>query len=303
MLDLYKLTVFLAAAQAGSFSAAAESLYITQSAVSQHIHDLESALGTRLFERQARGVRLTAAGETLADYARRVVQLLAEAENALTNVEQLSSGQLRLGATPGAGVYLLPDWIQAFYGRYPRLRVALSTDVTAAIAAGLRRRALDLGVIEGELAADAGLASVVLQEVAQWVVLRADHPLAAADTLPLAALHGQAFIMRPPGSHTRLWLDALLKAHDVRVVVTAEFDAPEAIKQAVIGGLGLSILPEYVFRRERAAGLLRALPVTDVPLTRALRLLWARQQPFNPITRAFLRLLARSFPPLHEILE
>ena len=108
MLDLHKLEIFLRVVREGSFSRAAESLLMTQPAVSQHIADLEAQLGATLFSRARRGVILTTEGETLHGYALQILRLLAEAENAVTDVRKLSSAQLAIGATPGLSSYLLP---------------------------------------------------------------------------------------------------------------------------------------------------------------------------------------------------
>ncbi len=298
MLSLYKLEIFNAVVQEGSFSRAAERLYLSQPAVSQHIHSLESSLGTRLFERGRRGVQLTPAGEMLHDYTRCIMRLVAEAEGAITNVEQLDSGQIRIGATPGASTYLVPDWMRAFQNRFPRLSIALLTEVTAQIAAGILNHTLDLGFVEGEPEADERLDQVVLREFKQCVVVGQGHPWYTAAAVPIAALAGQPFITRPRNSQTRAWLDQLLTRHNLTLNVVAEFDNPEAIKQAVISGMGITILPEYAVRLEQKLGIVRALPVEDEVLQRALKLIWRKGEPFTPVTGAFLTHLADQFPQL-----
>src|SRR5690606_38421729 len=105
MIDFYKLRVFAVVAREGSFSAAAERLYVTQSAVSQHIKDLETGLGRPLFLRNRRGVTLTAHGEVLQRYARDIFALVAQAEAALTDVAELREGRVSIGVTPGVSVY------------------------------------------------------------------------------------------------------------------------------------------------------------------------------------------------------
>jgi len=119
MINLNKLEIFTIVVRAGSFSAAAEQLLMSQPAVSQHVQDLEASLGTRLFERGRRGVTLTAAGATLHGYTRAIFDLVAAAENAVTDVEHLATGQITVGATPGISAYLLPEPIQEFHSRYP----------------------------------------------------------------------------------------------------------------------------------------------------------------------------------------
>jgi DNA-binding transcriptional LysR family regulator len=241
---------------------------------------------------------LTPAGETLYDYTRCILRLVAEAESALTNVEQLSGGQIRIGATPGAGMYLLPDWMRAFQNRFPHLSISLLTDVTAQIAAGILNHSLDLGFVEGEPDDLEHLDRMVLQEVSQFIVVGQGHPWCTEKAIPLAALNGQPFITRPRNSQTRVWLDQLLSQHHISPNIVAEFDNPEAIKQAVISGMGVTLLPEYAIRHEQKLGIIRALPVQNIVLQRELTLIWRRQESFAPVTRAFLTHLADQFPQL-----
>lgn len=300
MLNLYKLEIFALVAQQGSFSAAAGQLYLTQSAVSQHIQDLEASLGTALFTRGRRGVALTPAGETLYSYTRRILALLAEAESAVVTVENLAGGQVSIGSTPGASLYLLPGWIHAFRARYPNLTVSLETGVTSAVAAGVLGRRLDVGFVEGEIEGGIGLrlGQLVLAQVAQYVVIGPDHPGWRRDTMALADLDGQPFITRQPSSQTRAWQDALLAAHGARPRIVAELDSPESIKRAVLNSMGAAILPQYAVQRELDEGALRALPLATAPLRRALRLVWNDDAPCTPLTRAFLTQMAGEYPPL-----
>ncbi len=298
MLSLYKLEIFDAVVQEGSFSRAAERLYLTQSAVSQHIQGLEASLGTKLFKRGRRGVQLTAPGQMLHSYTRCILRLLAEAESVVTNVEQLSAGQIRIGATPGAGMYLLPDWMRAFQNRFPNLSISLVTDVTTEVASGILNHSLNLGFVEGEPGEDERLYQLILQDITQFIVVGQGHPWCGDTSISIAALNGQSFITRSRHSQTRAWLDQLLNRHNISINIVAEFDNPETIKQAVISGMGISIMPEYVIQREQKLGIIRALPVRDVVLQRALRLIWNKSEPFAPITRAFLTHLADQFPQL-----
>ncbi|GIV85112.1 MAG: LysR family transcriptional regulator [Candidatus Roseilinea sp.] len=289
MFDLYKLQVFAQVAQAGSFSGAAERLFMSQPAVSQHMKELEATLGVQLFRRGRRGVSLTAEGHALYDYARRILALVAEAESAVLNVANLADGRLNVGATPGVSAYLLPEWIRDFHERYPQLVVTAQTATTPEIAEQLIGRQLDLGFIEGDLdAADASrLSAEVLCDVPQYVLVGPKHPLWAREAVALRELDGQAFIMRQPGSRSRLWLDRILEAHGARPRVAAEFDNPEAIKRSVMVGAAIGVLPAYAVRAELQTGALRALYI-DVPLTRALQAVWEKSAPLSPIARAFL---------------
>jgi DNA-binding transcriptional LysR family regulator len=114
MLSLYKLEIFAAVVHAGSFSAASDRLFMTQPAVSQHIQTLEASLGTTLFVRGRRGVSLTPAGESLYGYTLQILRLVAEAESAVTDVENLAEGQIQIGATPGLTSTWCPNGYKVF---------------------------------------------------------------------------------------------------------------------------------------------------------------------------------------------
>lgn len=300
MLDLHRLEIFALVARAGSFSAAAERLLMSQSGVSQHMSELEAALGARLFERGRRGVTLTPAGQTLLDYTRQLLRLAAEAELAVTDVASLASGQVAVGATPGVSAYQLPEWVQSFRGRFPRLSVSLKTDITPAIVRGVLAGQLDLGLIEGEVRVGEwdDLGVLVLRDVDQYAVVGRKHAWWDAVEIEMSQLEGQAFIMRQPGSQTRIWLEEALRSHGVRPRIVGEFDHVESIKRAVIAGSCLTILPDYAVTDEVAMGTLRPLPIRGRPLRRDLKLVWNAAGVFSPVTRAFLDHLAGEFPAL-----
>ena len=291
MLDLYKLHIFTLVVQAGSFSGAAEQLLLSQSAVSQHIQQLEGTYGTKLFERGRRGVSLTAEGNLLHDYAQRILRLAAEAESAITDVRHLASGQLAIGVTPGISAYLLPEMVQQFRASLPHINVTLHTDITAHILAALHSGRFDVGFIEGELdgAEWARLEVIPWRDVAQVVVVGRKHAWWGQSQLTLAELSQQAMVMRQPASQTRKWLDEALTEAGVRPLITAEFDNVESIKRAVILGNCITILPPYAVEQELTLGQLQAIPLANDPLTRQLKLLWPKQGVLSAVAKAFIQ--------------
>lgn len=303
MLDLYKLHIFSVVVQTGSFSAAADQLYMTQSAVSQHIKELEGSLGRQLFQRGRRGVRLTPHGEVLNRYTGEIFELVAKAENALVNVEQLTSGRISIGATPGIGVYLVPDWVQHFRSHYPKITVAMQTDITARIVADVLGGRLEMGFIEGELddQPNPRLASLVLEEIEQQVIVGFKHPYWDRQAIELRDLQQQSLIVREANSHSRIWLEKSLHQHGIEPLIGAEFDNLESIKRAIAVGRCLAILPPYVVQTEAQQGLLHVLPIVGRPLTRSLKLIWDSQVSFSPIVRAFLLELASRYPAIHSL--
>lgn len=305
MLDLHKLAIFMQVAERGSFSRAAEHLLMTQSGVSQHVQELEARLGTRLFERKRRGVELTQAGEVLHDYATTILQLVAEAELAVTDVANLREGQLTLGATPGVSAYLMPEWVPSFRNELPQISVTLQTNTTAHILAQLQSQQLELGFIEGEVDVQEhpDLVVIELRSVQQLIVVGREHPWWSRAEVMLAELDRQPMVMRQPRSQTRIWLDALFQQHGIEPEVVAEFDNLESMKRLVMGSRYLTILPDYAVQTERQIGALRGLQLADLPLERTLKLVRNRHIFCAPVARAFLRHLHMTFPQLREQLR
>ncbi len=305
MLDLHKLQIFSVVVREGSFSAAAEHLYMTQSAVSQHIKELESSLGRQLFQRGWRGVKLTPYGEILNRYTGEIFALIARAESALTDIEHLTSGRVSMGATPGIGVYLAPDWVQHFRARYPQLTVALQTGITSEIVGDVLGQRLDMGFIEGELdtSLPPRLGSLILEDIEQQVVVGFKHPFWELDMLRIEDLRQQSMIVRETSSQSRIWLEQTLHQHDIESFIGAEFDNLESIKRAVSLGMCLAVLPPYVVQSEVEQHLLRMIPIEGKPFTRSLKLIWDSQIHFSPVTRAFLIELSQRYKTLNILLK
>ena len=301
MLSLYKLEIFRAVALEGSFSQAARRMKLTQPAISQHMRDLEKHLGSELFERGPRGVLLTAAGEILLDYTRCILRLVDEAESAVQQLEQLTAGQLSLGATPGASVYLLPAWIQKFHQRFSRLAISLRTDTTPNLIKGILGGQLELAVVEGELQPEPAIHALGLRDIHLSVVVGASHPWSERSQIQLAELDGKAYVSRPVGSQTRIWIDQIFRENWVQPNIVAEFDNPEAIRQAVASGMGFTILAEWGLESEAASPHLHTLAIEGLDLRRTLKLVWSSESPLKSISRAFLTLLQDEFPQLSQV--
>lgn len=305
MLSLYKLEIFATVVQAGSFSAASERLLMTQPAVSQHIQSLEASLGTVLFSRGRRGVSLTTSGQTLYEYTLNILRLVAEAEGAVTQVENLETGQIQIGATPGINAYIVPDWIQSFRQYLPNLSITLKSAITTDIIDDITARTIELGFVEGELEGimHESLGRIDLAPIQLHVVVGREHAWHERGSVVMDDLNQEAFVSRQVHSRTRVWLDAVFRQHGIAPKIVAEFDSPESIKQAVISGMGFAVLPEYAIQRELEAGHLCAVGIRDVALTRNLKLLWDRRMPFSPIARAFLgHLTTRDYPMVADAL-
>lgn len=146
-MDLDKLRVFHEAARLGSFTKAAEALFLAQPSVSIHVRDLERSLGVPLFERLGRGVRLTEPGELLYDYAKRIFALEADAGDALAAFRGAETGTVAVGASSTPGVYLLPPLLARFRTEHPGVKLELHISDTGDVETRLVDLSVDIGVV------------------------------------------------------------------------------------------------------------------------------------------------------------
>lgn len=298
MLSLHKLMVFEAAAREGSLSAAASSLYMSQSSVSQHIRELERGLGVELFKRGRGGVTLTPKGEQLLVLARQLLRDAAEIERTITDVTHVSDGRLRLGATPGVSAYLVPGWLRVFRTDYSHIEVALHTGTTDSVVEGVSHRLFDLGITEGD--PSAAIDHITYEKLTgheQYVVVGKYHPWWGRECVTLRELAQSSLITRQPGSHSRIWLENIFEQEGIRVDVAGAFDGLETIKQSVAhSDHCFTVLPRYAIRGEEAAEQLHAICVQGAELVRWLWLVHSRDMPLSPFAEAFVQTLRGTMP-------
>lgn len=290
---LRQLRIFVLVFEQGSFNKAADVVRLTQSAVSQQMKQLEGALGTVLFERTPHGAIPTAAAQTLYEYATQILRLLAEAEAAVSQLNQLQNQTLTVGATAGISVYLLPGWLKRFQTEYPKVNLSVKTAKTEPLLDALRRREVAFAFFVDDMKdlETTGLARRELDEVEYFVVMNATHPWRDQEAIGLAQLQDASFLNRQPPSRYRRWLEREMAALGVRLNTAAELENPGVIKYALLSELGISILPEYAVVREVARGELLAKRLETGRLKRPLLLVWEEKRPFQPVQRAFLRSL------------
>ncbi|MEM6529630.1 MAG: LysR family transcriptional regulator, partial [Chloroflexota bacterium] len=235
MLSLHQLQIFHTAAESATLTAAAEKLYLTQPAVSQQIRNLETHLGTKLFERSRRGIELTPAGRELLTYTTQILRLVALAEASLTNINKIADVQAVVGATPNVGSYLLPQWVQSFRLQHPNITLIIQTDTTSGIIAAVSAGEQLLGFIEGEpdVQQQAGIEELVLEPLPHRVIIGREHPWWGRESVSVAELDRQPFIMRQKKSRSHEWLDEIFQRHSVAPRIVGEFDNPESLKQTV----------------------------------------------------------------------
>ena len=289
-MNLHHLAIFATVAATGSLTASARKLHVSQPALSRELKAFEQRLGVTLFERHAKGMRLTQAGEVLNRYAVRLFELERTAEAAMQEIAGALRGRLTLGASNTIGTYVLPPLLAAFRRQRPRVEISLFVGNTEQVSQGVDDMRFMLGFIEGPLHLQ-GLRSSVFQHDEIMPVAAPDHPLFARQTLEPADLAGEALLMREHGSGTRELIAAALQRQNITPGETMEFGNTEALKRAAVHGGGIAWLPRICMLNELADGSLRTLPVRALTITRPLMMVQRENAHLEPAAEAFVRLL------------
>jgi DNA-binding transcriptional LysR family regulator len=286
-MDLQQLETFLAVVEERSFSRAALRLSRTQPAVSQVIRKLEDELGEPLFERALRDGSLTAAGEVLRDYARRLVGLRAEAASAVRELKRLERGQLNLAANEYTTLYLLP-LLDRFRKIAPHVSLSVQRTLASRIAEDLLSRRAELGVLTFPTDAEQFQSILVYSDAVAFVV-HASHPLAGRRRVHLRELGAQHFVAHNVASPLRRQIIATFAEHKTPLNIGVELPSLEAVKRFVAMGNGVAFLPELAAAREIELGELVKVPIAEVKLNRQLRLVHRRGGTLSHSAIAFLQ--------------
>ena len=263
MLHLGRLRVLAEVLQRGSFSAAAEALSYTQSAVSQAIARLEAEIGTTLVVRDRRGVRPTAAGATLVEHAEAIFAQVEAAEAGVAAVLGVRGGRLRVASFPSAGATLMPLAIATFRERHPEVSLTLAEGEPEEIAPRLRAGEFDLALLfefEGvRERPGAGLRTVRLLEDPMDVALPADHPLAAKPALALTDLRDQEWVQTSAPSPCARHVVRSCVAAGFEPNVTFESDDYETVQGLVAAGVGVALIPRLALTHVHSGIVVRSL--------------------------------------------
>ncbi|MBI2553909.1 MAG: LysR family transcriptional regulator [Candidatus Rokubacteria bacterium] len=272
-MDARQLEIFVKVAELGSFSKAAEALFLTQPTVSEHIRGLEEELGLRLLDRLGRGAAPTKAGQLLLGYARRILELHREARQALDQFQGRMSGELVVAASTIPGEYVLPAFIGRFKEKYP--------DIAISLLIGDTQR-----VVEWVLEGRAELAVAGAQIDHRAIEYRELMP----DELVLEEVRAEPLIVRERGSGSRHALERALAEvgldlSDFRVV--GEMGSTQAIKQGVKAGVGISLISKRAVAEECQHGTLHCVKVKDLRFSRAFYLVTSTTRTRSPLAEAF----------------
>ncbi len=269
MLNVSRLRVLREVANQGSFSAAADALAYTQSAVSQQIAALEAEVGMTLLERGPRGVRLTGAGRTLVEHTEGILARLQAAEQELAALAGLRGGQLRMASFPTAGATLMPLAIAEFRAQHPEVELTLAEGDPEEVAPRLRAGELDLALLfefadtadplAESLTRSESLTRVELLEDPLYLALPRKHPLARRKELRLEDVHSEAWVQTSESSPCAMHVVRCCHAAGFEPNVSFESDDYQTVQGLVAAGVGVAFIPELALSVVREDIVVRAL--------------------------------------------
>jgi DNA-binding transcriptional LysR family regulator len=299
MLDVRRMKVLSEVAAQGSFSAAAEALNFTQSAVSQHVAALERETGTQLVDRGSRGVRLTDAGRVLVDHAEAILARIESAEDDLAAIAGLRGGRLRLLCFQSAGATLVPRAVAAFHERHPRVELSMVEAEPDEAAARLRSGHADLALVydhestPGLLPAELELTHLI--DDRYDIIVPRGHALAERRRLSLADFAEEPWVASTSMCGCRRITEAVCREAGFEPRVAFEADETLAAQALVAAGVGVTLLPRLALAAAHPGVVAR--PLGDAPVRHVLaaRLEAAYQSPASEAMVQILRDVADEF--------
>jgi len=292
-MDFRRLEVFCKVYELRSFSKAALQSYLTQPTVSGYIAFLEDKFGAKLFDRLGKEISPTKAGETLYAYAKKILATKEEAERDINLVLGRKKGRLKLGGSTIPGQYILPSFLGRFKALYPNCKVILTIGDTKQIVEMTLNGEAEIGMVGARL----NIPKLNFEPFTKdelILIVPGGHPLAKKAFVDFDTLKKAPFIIREPGSGTRMTMEHAFKEKGIEISevnIVAELGSTEAVRQAVIAGMGVSILSKRAVEIEVNAGLVKAVKLDDMEIKRDFYLVYHTQKTLSPLAVAFLEFL------------
>ncbi len=283
---LHQLQILEAIARHGSFTRAAEELELTQPTVSQQIKRLTQIIGLPLFEQLGKQIYLTAAGQEVLTASAIISEKFAELEIAIDELKGLKQGRINLVASTTAK-YFVPRLLGTFRRKHPDIELALHITNQEGVLDRLAKNQDDL-YFTGRPPSDLDIDLRPILDNPLVVVAPSNHPLAGKPNIALKELATEPFIFREAGSGTRSVVEHFLAENRVVVDVAIEISSNEAIKQAIAGGLGISVLSQHSLDLEAQNGLLTILNVEGFPIQRHWYVIYPKGKQLSVAAQTFL---------------
>ena len=286
--DLRQLEAFVNVVDCSGFGAASRVLHLSQAAVSERIANLENAINMRLLDRKSRNIQPTAVGRRFYTLAK---QLLDHREAIYLELAELAGvvrGSLNIGASTIPGEYLLPQLLPDFLSAHPQVEINILVSDSSEVMEQVRNGDVDMGLV-GARPTDKQLQCDTLWSDRLLLVVPAGHSYSRRKHIRPEEVAREPFIMRERGSGSRKLMEEVLAGSDIELLpVSITLGSTTAVKEAVIAGLGITLLSERAVRKEVAAGVLAAVPIEGLRFERNFLLITDRKRTQSPLCKRFI---------------
>ncbi|HML38681.1 MAG TPA: LysR family transcriptional regulator [Bacillota bacterium] len=284
-MSLRHFQIFVTVCDKMNMTAAAGALFMSQSAVSQAIGELESYYGIRLFERLSRKLYLTQAGEKLLGYARHIIRMNMDVENEMRVISQ--NGTVRVGASVTIGAWVLPKLAASFLEDMPGASIEVIEDNTEKIERLVLSDKLDLGLVEGEVLSP-DIVNKPFAEDMLVLVCGKNHAFAERSSIEPHELEAEIFILREVGSGTRKTFEDVMSENGLTWKAAWTCNNVDTIKAAVAEGLGVSVISKLAVDREVESGLLRIVDIDGLAFKRRFKLIYHKNKYLTDTMKKFI---------------
>ena len=288
-LELYK--VFYFAAKAGSISKAAKELFISQPAVSQSIKLLEENLGGQLFFRTSKGIEMTKEGEVLFQYIEQAYSFILKAENKFFEMQNLMSGEIRIGASDMSCKYFLLPYLEEFHKRYPQVNIQVTNGPTPVTTKILKRGQVDFGVVSLPMEEDEGIEILEGMQIQDCFVCGEEYKHLCKEPISIKELEKYPILMLEPNCSTRRFIDNYISKHGARLKPEIELATSDLLVQFAKRGLGISCVVRDFALEELNTGTLYEIKLKEEIPTRRLAIAVLKKVPLSMAAKAFLSLM------------
>lgn len=286
-MELRQLKTFQTVGRLLSFYRAAETLHYAQSTVSAQIKGLEEEFGLPLFDRLGKKVVLTEAGEMLMEYAGKMLAIEAETRAGVSGRKE-PQGCISLRIPESIGTYLMAGAIRDFHAAFPKIGFNISACAFNSLKQEMKTGVTDLAFLISDYIAASELVVEALGFVNIVAVCGPDHPAAGKNAFTLQDFGNQAILLPKQDCSYKMQFEKELTGNSIQIAAKIEMNSVEMLKQCIMQGVGIAVLPEVTVRKERDSGRMHVLPWNQAGLEQAVLMLWHKDKWISPALHAFM---------------
>jgi DNA-binding transcriptional LysR family regulator len=286
-LTLRHFKIFVTVCDTMNMTAAAKELYMSQSAVSQAISELEKYYNIRLFERLSRKLYKTGGGEKLLSYARHIIRMTAEVESDMHSFQE--NGFIRIGASVTVGAYVLPKLVIDYKQIYSGTDIKVFEDNTEKVENMILGDQIDIGLVEGEISSQ-DICQIPFMDDELVLICGKEHRFAGLTNIQASELEKEGFIIREQGSGTRKLFEDVMFANHIKFNVIWTCNNADTIKMAVAEGIGISVISKRAIKSEVESGLINETEIEGIKFNRKFKIIYHKNKYLTKPIKSFLNI-------------